>query len=101
MAVTPKDIFRGAATTTTTTTLYTAPSSTTAIITEIIAVNTAGTDATFTISLDSVVLVPTVTVGAYDSKVIPVKQVLTTGKTVKGGASATTVNLHISGVEVS
>jgi len=33
--------------------------------------------------------------------VIPLKQVLATTQTIKGGASATTINLHISGVEIS
>jgi len=28
------------------------------------------------------------------------KQVLATTKTIKGGASATTINFHISGVEI-
>jgi hypothetical protein len=42
-----------------------------------------------------------VTVGAYDSTVIPLKQALATTQTIKGGASATTINFHISGVEIS
>jgi hypothetical protein len=29
------------------------------------------------------------------------KQVLATGKTIKGGASATSINFHISGVEIA
>jgi hypothetical protein len=39
-------------------------------------------------------------VAAYDTTVIPLKQVLATAKTIKGGASATTINFHISGVEI-
>ena len=101
MAVTNKLMFRGAATTTVTTTLYTVPSATTAVVTEIVAVNTANTSATFTISLNGVVAVPAVTVGANDSTVVPLKQVLNANQILAGGASATTVNLHISGVEIA
>jgi hypothetical protein len=63
--------------------------------------NTAGTAGTFTMSLNDVSIATTVTVGAYDSTVIPLKQVLATTQTIKGGASATTINFHISGVEIS
>ena len=35
------------------------------------------------------------------SSIISLKQVLATAKTIKGLASATTVNFHISGVEIS
>ncbi len=101
MATTAKALFRGAATTTTSTTLYTVPSSTTAVVTNIVITNTAGTSATFTLSLDDVALATTVTVGAYDSTVLDFKQVLGTGDTIKGGASATSVNFHISGVEIA
>jgi hypothetical protein len=101
MATTSKALFRGAATTTTTTTLYTVPSATTTVVTEIMVVNTAGSAGTFTMALDDVSIATTVTVGAYDSTVIPLKQVLATTKTIKGGASATTINFHISGVEIA
>ena len=100
MATTSKALFRGAATTTTTTTLYTVPASTTTVVTEVLVVNTAGTAGTFTIALDDVSIATTVSVGAYDSTVIPLKQVLATAKTIKGGASATTINFHICGVEI-
>lgn len=101
MATVTKALFRGAATTTTTTTLYTVPASTTAIITNIVVTNTAASSGTYTLYLDDVLLANTVTVGANDSVVIDMKQVLATAKTIKGGASATTINFHISGVEIS
>lgn len=101
MATTSKALFRGAATTTLTTTLYTVPASTTAVVTNIVVTNTAATDATFTLSLDDIKLAETVSVPALDSTVIDFKQVLAASKTIKGGASATTVNFHISGVEVT
>jgi hypothetical protein len=100
MATISKALFRGAATTTTSTTLYTVPSATTTVVSEVLVVNTAGTAGTFTMSLDDVSIATTVTVGAYDSTVIPLKQVLATTKTIKGGASATTINFHICGVEI-
>jgi hypothetical protein len=101
MATISKALFRGAATTTTTTTLYTVPSLTTTVVTEIMVVNTAGSAGTFTMALDDVSIATTVSVGAFDSTVIPLKQVLATAKTIKGGASATSINFHISGVEIS
>lgn len=101
MATISKALFRGAATTTTSTTLYTVPSATTTVVTEVLVVNTAGSAGTFTIALDDVSIATTVTVGAYDSTVIPLKQVLATTKTIKGGASATTINFHICGVEIA
>ena len=101
MATTAKALFRGAATTNTSTTLYTVPSATTAIVTNIVITNTAGTDATFTMSFNDVNLATLVTVGAYDSTVLDIKQVLSATQTIKGGASATSVNFHISGVEIA
>jgi hypothetical protein len=101
MATTSKTLFRGAATTTTTTTLYTVPSATTTVVTNIIVTNTAAASGTFTMSLGGTNLATTVTVGAYDSTVIDLKQVLTATQTIQGGASATTINFHISGVEIA
>jgi len=42
-----------------------------------------------------------IAVGGNDSTVIDIKQVLTATQTITGGASATTINFHISGVEIS
>jgi len=100
MPNTAKILFRGAASTSSTT-LYTTPSSTTTIVTDIVVANTASTSATFTISFNDIVFANTVTVGANDSTVIQVKQPLATTQTIKGSASATTVNFHIGGVEIS
>ena len=101
MATTPKVLFRGAATTTTSTTLYTVPADTIAVITNIVITNTAGAAGTYTLALDDVNIATTVDVGANDSVVLDIKQVLDTATTIKGGASATTINLHISGVEIA
>jgi hypothetical protein len=101
MATTTKALFRGAATTSTGTTLYTVPASTTTVVTDIVVTNTAGASGTFTMALAGTSIATTVTVGAFDSTVIPLKQVLATTNTITGGASATTINFHISGVEIS
>lgn len=100
MATTTKALFRGAATTTLTTTLYTVPASTTTVVTNIAVANTAGTAATFDISLDGVKLFDAVAIAADTTAFIDLKQVLATTKIIAGGASATTVNFHISGVEI-
>lgn len=100
MATTSKVLFRGAASTSSTT-LYTTPSATTTIVTNILVTNTASADGTFTILLDDVSAATTVTVGGYDTTVIDLKQALAATKTIKGSASATTVNFHISGVEIA
>jgi hypothetical protein len=101
MANTPKAMFRGAATTTLTTTLYSVPSATTAVVTNIIVSNTASTDGTFDIALDGVKIAAGTKVPANGQVNFDIKQVLATTKTITGGASATTVNFSISGMEIA
>lgn len=98
--VTSKVLSRGAASTTVTTTLYTAPASTTAIVTNIAVTNTSASSQTFTIYLNGTLLHYLSPIDAYGTVYIDLKQVLTTGTTIQGGASATSVNISISGVEV-
>jgi len=100
MATTTKALFRGAAATSSTT-LYTVPSATTTVVTNIVVTNTAAAVGNFTLLLDDVSIATLVTVGANDSTTIDLKQVLATTKTIKGLATATTINFHISGVEIS
>ena len=97
--VTSKTLSRTAAATSSAT-LYTVPASTTAVVTNIVVTNTAASSGTFTLLLDDVSIATLVTVGSYDSTIIDLKQVLTTTKTIKGLASAVTINFHISGVEI-
>jgi hypothetical protein len=101
MTATPKTLFRGAATTNTATTLYTVPASTTTVVTSIVVTNTALANGTFTMGLAGTNFATTVTVGALDSTVIDLRQTLNATQTITGGASATTINFHISGVEIS
>lgn len=101
MPTTTKVLFRGAATTTVGTTLYTVPSSTTTVVSNIAVTNTAGTAGTFTLGLGGVNLHTTAAIAANTTAYIDLKQVLATTNTITGGASATTINFHISGVEIS
>lgn len=100
MATTVKALYRGAATTNTATTLYTVPASTTAVITNIVVTNTSSSLQSYTLSLDGVSIATSVAISASDSVVIDMKQVLGATKIIAGGASATSVNFHISGVEI-
>jgi len=103
MATTSKTLFRGAAATSNTT-LYTVPTtSTTTVVTNIGITNTAASSATATVNLDGVAVLSAVTVAANTTAFIDLKQVLdanATPKVIAGSASATTVNFHISGVEI-
>jgi len=100
MATTTKALARTAAATSSTT-LYTVPASTTAVITNIAVTNTAATAGTFTIKLDAVDLVSGAAIAANTTAFFDLKQVLATTKVIAGSASATTVNFHISGVEIA
>ena len=100
MATTSKALARTAAATTSAT-LYTVPASTTTVVTNIAVANGAASAATFTILLDDIELQKDSAVPANSTVYIDLKQVLATTKTIKGLASATTVDFHISGVEIS
>ena len=100
MATVSKALARTAATTTTAT-LYTVPSATNTVVTNVLVANTAATGATFDLLLDDVSIANDVTVAANSITVIDLKQVLAQNKTIKGLASAVTVNFHISGVEIA
>ena len=100
MATTSKALARTAAATSSTT-LYTVPASTTTVITNIAVCNNAASAATFTILLDDIELHKDTAIAANSTAYIDLKQVLATTKTIKGLASAITVDFHISGVEIS
>lgn len=100
MATTSKTLFRGAATTNTATVLYTSQVVTT-VVTNVVVTNTSSSAQTFTLAFGGTNFATTVAVGALDATVIDIKQVLTNGQTITGGASATSVNFHIAGVEIS
>ena len=100
MATVSKALARIAAATSSTT-LYTVPASTTTVVTNIAVTNSATSAATFTITLDSVDLFKDAAIAANTTAMFDLKQVLTAAQTITGLASATTINFHISGVEVS
>ena len=100
MATVSKVLARTAAATSSTT-LYTVPSSTTTIVTNIAVCNGATTAGTFTILLDDIELQKDTAIAANATIYIDLKQVLATTKTIKGLASATTIDFHISGVEIA
>jgi hypothetical protein len=105
MANTAKALFRGAATTSVTTLLYTVPSATTTVISSIAVANTAATAGTFTIAIGTagseVLLFDAVAIAADTTTIIDLKQVLSAAQVIDGGASATTINFHISGMEIA
>jgi hypothetical protein len=102
---TSKTLFRGAATTSVTTLLYTVPASTTTVVTNIAVTNTSASSQTFTLSLGAsaseVVLHSATTIAANTTVYVDCKQVLTAAQVIDGGASATSVNFHIAGVEIA
>ena len=100
MATTSKVLFRGAASTSSTT-LYTTPSGTTTVVTNILVANTAASTATFDLSLDGVQIFNDASVPANSTVTFDLKQVLVATDLIEGLASATSVNFHISGVEIA
>ena len=100
MATSSKVLARTAAATSSTT-LYTTPSATTTVVTNILLTNTASTTANATISFDGVVVVPAVLLDGNSVTALDIKQVLEATDIIAGFATATTVNFHISGVEIA
>lgn len=100
MANTFKVFYRGNASTGSTT-LYTTPAATTALLTTLVVTNTASAAATFDLSLGGVQIANDVSVAANDTVILELKQVLSATNTITGLASASTVNFHISGLEIS
>jgi hypothetical protein len=100
MPTTTKVLFRGAASTSSAT-LYTVPSATTTVVSNIVVANTASSAATFTILLNDIEIQLNSSIPANSTAYIDLKQVLNATNTIKGLASATSVDFHISGVEIS
>ena len=100
MATTTKALARTAAATSSTT-LYTVPSATTTVVSNIVVTNTAASAGTFTLGLNGVSLFTTTAIAANTTAMFDLKQVLATTQTITGLASATSVNFHISGVEIA
>jgi|SanBayMetagenome_1026888.scaffolds.fasta_scaffold110854_2 Na+-transporting NADH:ubiquinone oxidoreductase subunit NqrA len=101
MPTTSKALFRGAATTNVATVLYTTPSATTTIVTNIAVCNTSASEMTFTLGLASTGLHQATPIAGNTTVYIDCKQVIAAGQAITGGAAATAVQFHISGVEVA
>jgi hypothetical protein len=86
---------------TSSTTLYTVPSSTTTVVSNIVICNPTTSGVTASLLLNDIDLLGDVTVAANSSAFFDLKQVLNTTQTIKGLASSTSVDFHISGVEIS
>jgi hypothetical protein len=100
MAVISKVLARTAAATTSTT-LYTTPAGTTAVVTNVAICNPTASAITASMALDGIDILGSVSVAANATVVIDLKQVLDATKTISGSASSTSVDFHISGVEIS
>lgn len=100
MANTFTVLFRGSASVGSTT-LYTVPSATTTLVTTMVVSNTASADATYDLSLSGTQIANDVSVPANDSVILEIKQVMDATDEIEGLASASTVNFHISGLEIS
>ena len=99
MATNTTALFRGAAAVTNTT-LYTVPSGRTAIVSNIAVTNTSASAQTFTLNINGVAIQSGSTLAANSTAYIDLKQVVPATQIVSGSASATSVNFHISGIEV-
>ena len=99
MAVISKVLSRTAAATSNTT-LYTTPAGSTAVVTNILATNTAVSSETFTINLNGIAAFSAVPVDGNSTVTIDLKQVLSASQVLSGSASTTSINFHISGVEI-
>jgi hypothetical protein len=100
MPTTTKVLARTAAATSSAT-LYTVPSSTTTVVSNIVICNPTTSAVTASMLLNDIDLLGSVAIAANSSAFFDLKQVLSTTQTIKGLASSTSVDFHISGVEIS
>ena len=105
-----KVLGRKAAAATTEEELYTVPSSSAAVVSSIVIANRSTSARTYRLAVkptsgtsiaDEHYIAYDVPIAANDSVELPMKQVLGASKTITGGATATSVNFHISGVSLT
>lgn len=88
--------------TTSSATLYTAPASTQAIVKCITLCNKTSSAATATITFDSVNIINTHSIAAYDSLVVPLTHIIEAEDLIAGLAgTGSAIDYYISGMEVS
>lgn len=100
MAVVSKVLFRGAASTSSTT-LYTTPSGSTAVITNIVICNPTTSAVTASMTINSVDVLGSVSIAANSTAFFDLKQVVPATEIIAGEASSTSVDFHLSGVEIA
>jgi len=100
MATVTKALARTAAATTSTT-LYTVPSATTTVVTNIVICNPTASAVTASMTINAIDLLGSVSIAANSSAFFDLKQVIPATQVIAGSASSTSVDFHISGVEIS
>jgi tRNA U34 5-carboxymethylaminomethyl modifying enzyme MnmG/GidA len=100
MPTTTKVLARTAAATSSTT-LYTVPAATTTVVSNIVICNPTTSGVTASMTLNAIDLLGSVSVAANSSAFFDLKQVLNATQVIAGSASSTSVDFHISGVEIS
>jgi hypothetical protein len=99
MATTTKVLARTAAATTSTT-LYTVPSATTTVVSNIVICNPTTSAVTASMTINAIDLLGSVSIAANSSAFFDLKQVVPATQVIAGSASTTSVDFHISGVEI-
>jgi hypothetical protein len=100
MATLTKALARTAAATSSTT-LYTVPAGTTTVVTNIVICNPTTSAVTASMTINSIDLLGSVAIAANSSVFFDLKQVIPATQIIAGNASSTSVDFHISGVEIS
>jgi hypothetical protein len=100
MATVTKALARTAAATSSTT-LYTVPAGTTTVVTNIVICNPTGSAVTASMTINAIDLLGSVSIAANSTAFFDLKQVIPATQVIAGSASSTSVDFHISGVEIS
>ena len=100
MATVTKVLARTAAATSSTT-LYTVPAGTTTVVTNIVICNPTGSAVTASMTINAIDLLGSVSIAANSTAFFDLKQVIPATQVIAGSASSTSVDFHISGVEIS
>jgi hypothetical protein len=86
---------------TSSTTLYTVPSATTTVVSNIVICNPTTSAVTASMTINAIDLLGSVSIAANSSAFFDLKQVIPATQVIAGSASSTSVDFHISGVEIS
>ena len=100
MATVSKVLARTAAATTSTT-LYTVPSATTTVVTNIVICNPTASAVTASMTINAIDILGSVSIAANSTAFFDLKQVIPATQVIAGSASSTSVDFHISGVEIA